>query len=63
MTPVIVQPSTGARLRAPTDGFVPPNDFERIVLGRFQGDAAATGQVQNRLGSRRLNGASGFTFD
>ena len=48
---------------APTDGYVPPNDFERIVLGRFQGNAAASGQVQNRLGQRRLNGASGFTFD
>ncbi len=63
VTPVIVRPTTGAKLRAPTDGFVPPNDFERIVLGRFQGNAAATGQAQNRLGSRRLHGASGFTFD
>lgn len=63
VTPVIVSPTSGGRLRAPTDGYVPPNDFERIVLGRFQGNAAAAGQVQNRLGSRRLNGASGFTFD
>lgn len=63
VTPVIVQPTTGARLRTPTDAYVPPNDFERIVLGRFQGDARAAGRVQSRLGQRRLNGASGFVFD
>ncbi len=63
VTPVIVQPGTRSKLRLPTDGYVPPNDFERIVIGRFQGNAAASGQVQNRLGQRRLNGASGFTFD
>jgi pilus assembly protein CpaC len=63
VTPVIVQPTTGARLRAPTDGFVPPNDFERIVLGRFQGDPNRAAQAQSRLGARRLNGASGFVFE
>jgi len=63
VTPVLVNPTTGARLRAPTDGYVPPNDFERIVLGRFQGDAKAASQAQSRLGARRLNGASGFVFE
>ncbi len=63
VTPIIVEPTTRARLRAPTDGYVPPNDFERIVLGRFQGNAQAASQAQSRLGSRRLNGASGFVFD
>jgi pilus assembly protein CpaC len=63
VTPVIVGPTNGNRLRAPTDGYVPPNDFERIVLGRFQGDPNAASRVQSRLGSRRLNGANGFVFD
>jgi len=63
VTPVIVSPTSGKRLRTPTDGYVPPNDFERIVLGRFQGNPNAASQAQSRLGSRRLNGASGFVFD
>ncbi|MBP6999921.1 type II and III secretion system protein family protein [Amaricoccus sp.] len=62
VTPVIVSPTNGKRLRTPVDGYVPPNDFERIVLGRFQGNPNAASQAQTRLGSRRLNGASGFTF-
>ena len=37
VTPVIVNPTSGRSVRAPTDGYVPPNDFERILLGRFQG--------------------------
>jgi pilus assembly protein CpaC len=63
VTPVIVQPTTGRRLKAPTDAYVPPNDFERIVLGRFQGNPTASSKAQTRLGQRRLNGASGFVFD
>ena len=38
VTPVIVNPTTGAAISTPIDGFVPPNDFERILLGRFQGN-------------------------
>lgn len=63
VTPVIVQPTSAARLRTPVDGYIPPNDFERIVLGRFQGNPAGQTQVQSRLGGRQLNGASGFEFD
>lgn len=63
VTPVVVRPVTADRLRTPTDGYVPPNDFERIVLGRFQGDAGAAGQARSRLGARRLNGSNGFVFD
>jgi pilus assembly protein CpaC len=61
VTPVIVGPTNGRELRAPTDTVVLPNDFERIVLGRQQGGNAT--QAQNRLGQRRLNGASGFVFE
>ncbi len=63
VTPVIVQPTTARALRTPLDTFVPPNDFERILHGRFQGDPQRASQVQNRIGTRRLNGASGFVFE
>jgi pilus assembly protein CpaC len=63
VTPVIVQPASARALRTPLDTFVPPNDFERILYGRFQGDPQRVNQVQNRIGSRRLNGASGFVFE
>jgi pilus assembly protein CpaC len=63
VTPVIVQPTTGAKLRLPTDTYVPPNDFERIIMGRVQGDVARAQQVQQTLGQRRLHGASGFVFE
>ncbi len=63
VTPVLVGPTNRERLRTPVDSYIPPNDFERIVLGRFQGNAAAATKAQSRLGQRRLNGASGFEFD
>ncbi len=61
VTPVIVGPITGRRVAAPTDAYVPPNDFERILLGRFQGSAKQS-QVKNAIGQRRLVGQSGFVF-
>jgi pilus assembly protein CpaC len=63
VTPVIVRPTSGQRIATPVDRFVPPNDFERILLGRFQGDRNRVVQVQNRLGQRRLYGSSGFVFE
>jgi len=62
VTPVIVQPTSGRRLATPLDDFVPPNDFERILLGRFQNSGKAE-QVKNRIGQRRLVGQSGFVFE
>ena len=62
VTPVIVKPTTGNRIATPVDNFIPPNDFERIVLGRVQGNARVVDQVQNSLGQRRLVGSSGFVF-
>lgn len=63
VTPVIVAPTDGRRLRTPVDAYVPPNDFERILLGRFQGAPQQVERVQNRIGKRRLHGASGFVFE
>ena len=61
VTPAAVTPMNGRSARTPVDQYVPPNDFERILLGRFQGSAKAS-QVQNRIGNRRLIGQSGFVF-
>jgi pilus assembly protein CpaC len=63
VTPVIVSPTSARQLRTPVDTFVPPNDFERILLGRVQGDAERASRVQSRIGQRRLNGATGFVFE
>jgi pilus assembly protein CpaC len=62
VTPIIVNPTTGRRVATPLDGFTPPNDFERILLGRFQGTRQVD-QVKNRIGQRRLIGQSGFVFE
>ena len=59
VTPVIVEPSHPDDMTTPVDGFTPPNDFERILLGRFQGG----GDTPNRVGERRLHGSAGFTFE
>jgi pilus assembly protein CpaC len=63
VTPIIVSPTTARKIATPVDNFIPPNDFERIMLGRFQGSKANTTQVQNRIGKRRLYGSSGFVFE
>lgn len=63
VTPVIVQPTTGRNLVTPVDAYVPPNDFERILLGRFQGSREKIATVQNRIGRRKLHGNSGFVFE
>jgi pilus assembly protein CpaC len=62
VTPVVVKPTTNRGVATPVDRYVPPNDFERIILGRFQGSAKAN-QVKNRIGNRRLIGQSGFVFE
>lgn len=62
VTPVVVKPTTGRGIATPLDQFVPPNDFERILLGRVQGSKKAQA-VRNPLGNRRLIGPSGFVFE
>jgi pilus assembly protein CpaC len=63
VTPIIVKPTSPNRVSTPVDRYVPPNDFERVLLGRFQGDRKRVVQVQNRMNQRRLYGASGFIFE
>jgi pilus assembly protein CpaC len=62
VTPVIVNPTVPRKISTPIDGFVPPNDFERILLGRVQGNRRRVDQIQNNLSGQRLNGKSGFVF-
>jgi len=59
VTPTLVRPSRPEDMRTPLDGFTPPNDLERILLGRFQGN----GGTPARGGQRRLHGAAGFAFE
>lgn len=59
VTPTLVQPSRPEDLRTPVDDFTPPNDFERILLGRFEG----SGATRDTIGDRRLNGPAGFAFE
>lgn len=63
VTPIVVKPTAARRIVTPTDSYIPPNDFERILLGRFQGSPKQVTQIQNRLGQRRLIGQSGFVFE
>ncbi|MFO1143323.1 MAG: type II and III secretion system protein family protein [Amaricoccus sp.] len=62
VTPVIVNPTSNRRIATPVDNFIPPNDVERILLGRVQGNPRKVDQIQNSLGGKRLNGKSGFVF-
>jgi pilus assembly protein CpaC len=63
ITPYLVRPAESPQMvRAPTDGFVPPNDVERILLLR------QTGRAQNRPAAvappaRGLSGSPGFVLD
>ena len=56
VTPTLVKPARPQDLRTPLDDFNPPNDFERLMLGRFEGRGEAGG-------ARRLNGSAGFAFE
>jgi pilus assembly protein CpaC len=66
VTPYLVRPATTTALRAPTDGFRPASDIERLFLQRFsQGSTASTGNAPTAigLGGARLSGDAGFIID
>ncbi len=63
VTPYIVKPTDG-RIPLPTDGFQPPNDYERIVWGAMYRDS--TGSLPTRTGTMRgqkLVGQVGFHLE
>ena len=64
VTPYLVRPAGANSFRAPTDGFRPATDLERIFLQRFNTDAPGTagGSVLG-AGGERLTGDAGFTID
>jgi pilus assembly protein CpaC len=64
ITPYLVRPAESPRaLSAPTDGFVPPNDVERILLLRQSGRGAAPPAQPRGQASRALSGNPGFVLD
>ncbi len=67
ITPYLVRPAESARvLTTPNQGFVPPNDVERILLlrqtGRASASAAPAGAPRPAAG-RGLSGNPGFVLD
>jgi pilus assembly protein CpaC len=57
ITPYLVRPADNPRaVVAPTDGFVPPNDVERILLLRQTGRGGGAP-------ARGLSGNPGFVLD
>lgn len=63
VTPYIVKPTNG-RIALPTDGFQPPNDYERIVWGTMYRDS--TGSLPTRTGAvrgQKLVGKVGFHLE
>lgn len=63
VTPYIVRP-TAERLALPTDGFQPPNDYERIMWGGMYHDSS--GERPSRVatnGGQRLVGLPGFRVE
>lgn len=64
ITPYIVKPVSNKKLAAPTDGFVPPNDIERIFLGGVNRRNAKVGKpVTVVRGGKTLIGPVGFQLD
>lgn len=55
VTPYVVKPTGKAKLAAPTDGFLPPNDYERIVTG-------GTHRRNPEAGPKRTVAADGSTL-
>jgi pilus assembly protein CpaC len=43
VTPYVVRP-VSTQLAAPTDGIMPPSDFDRVLLGKTQGTATGSGR-------------------
>lgn len=63
VTPYIVRP-TKDRIELPTDGFHPPNDFERIVWGgMYHESSGMPAQRTASGGGQRLVGSPGFKIE
>ena len=64
VTPYIVRPASQARLAAPTDGFVPPHDIERLITGGTHRRNPVAGKPRTMDGSgKALIGPVGFQLN
>jgi len=64
VTPYAVQPVSSQQLSAPTDRLLPPNDIERIFLGRMQGKTTEAAQAaRDEIEGRTLAGPVGFMLE
>lgn len=64
VTPYLVRPVDAARLAAPTDGLVMPNDTERVLKGMTHRPNLPQGQsVPDGPNGRHLHGAAGFELE
>ena len=64
VTPYVVRPASRMRLAAPTDGFVPPHDVERLITGgtHRRNPVAGKPQTVDRSG-KALIGPVGFQLN
>ena len=63
VTPYVVRP-VSARMAAPTDGLVPPNDVERIIGGQnYKEQIKGRGQAPAGPNAQGLVGPAGFALD
>lgn len=56
------------KLLTPTDGYVPPNDFERVLMGKTYSEASEPGRVPNThkegvIAKYKLNGDTGYILE
>lgn len=58
VTPRLVKPVHGIKLRAPTDNFIPPNWFEQYLLGRME-NFRSSGAAANKSDNSADNGGAG----
>ncbi|MBL6946976.1 MAG: type II and III secretion system protein family protein [Rhodospirillales bacterium] len=64
VTPYVVRPAVKAKLSVPTDGFAPPNDFERVITGGTHRRNPTTGQARTVTpDGSTLIGPVGFQLD
>lgn len=61
VTPYLVRPVAAAKLAAPTDGFRPPNEIQRLLEGRLAARLGGAPPPGGRL--PRLVGPAGFALD
>ena len=64
VTPYIVRPASRTRLAAPTDGFVPPHDIERLITGGTHRRNPVAGKPRTVDGNgKALIGPVGFQLN